>query len=300
MYYLIYGFLYLLSLLPFPIIYGIGSGVYILLYYVFGYRREVVMQNLFIAFPEKSEAERLRIAKQFYKSFIDTFIETIKVISMSDKEFDKRTVGDFDQVNALIAQGRNIQVMGGHQFNWEFANLVFAKRLNVLNIGVYGAIGNKTMERVFLKIRSKYGTLLVSTAEFKLRTKELTANPYAMYLVADQNPLPQNGYWMYYFSKPVPFIMGPHKAAVKTNSVIVFSSFYKVKRGHYSFNIDQIIEQPTQYKPEAIALMYRNYLESVIRKQPENYLWSHRRWRYDYSVAYQQNWIDTKPAPIVN
>ena len=59
------------------------------MYYVFGYRKTVVMGNLAIAFPEKSLTEREVIASAFYKNFVDTFIETIKLLSMSDAEFDK-------------------------------------------------------------------------------------------------------------------------------------------------------------------------------------------------------------------
>ena len=89
MYYLVYGFLYLVSLLPFSILYLLSDFVYILMYYVFGYRKTVVMGNLAIAFPEKSLTEREVIASAFYKNFVDTFIETIKLLSMSDAEFDK-------------------------------------------------------------------------------------------------------------------------------------------------------------------------------------------------------------------
>ena len=95
MYYIIYGFLYLVSLLPFTIIYFISDAVYFFLYHVFGYRRAVVMANLKIAFPEKSEEELTKISKQFYHNLTDTFIEIIKLISMSDKNFDKRCKGDF-------------------------------------------------------------------------------------------------------------------------------------------------------------------------------------------------------------
>ena len=91
MYYLIYGFLYLLSLLPMWILYGISDLLYVLIFYVFGYRKTVVLQNLAIAFPEKSQQERVLIAKKFYRNFIDTFIETIKLFSASE-EFMRQAI----------------------------------------------------------------------------------------------------------------------------------------------------------------------------------------------------------------
>src|SRR6185295_3223576 len=113
MYYVVYGLLYLVSLLPFFILYLFSDFAYILIYYVFGYRKKVVMDNLTIAFPEKSPADLERIASQFYKNFVDNFIETIKLLSLSDAQFDKRCTGDFDLINRIAANGRNIQLMGG-------------------------------------------------------------------------------------------------------------------------------------------------------------------------------------------
>ena len=83
MYYIIYGLFYLLSLLPMRILYIISDGIYLIVYHVIGYRRKVVMSNLELAFPEKSNAERVKIAKSFYHKLLDSFIETIKLVSAS-------------------------------------------------------------------------------------------------------------------------------------------------------------------------------------------------------------------------
>jgi KDO2-lipid IV(A) lauroyltransferase len=295
-YHLIYGLLYLVSLLPFRLFYGLGWMVYALLYYIVRYRRNVVAGNLAIAFPEKSAQERKQIEKQFYKNFVDTFVETIKCLSISTEEFDRRCVGDFSAVNKLLSQGRNFQFLGAHLFNWEYANLVISRRINTRNIGVYGAIKNPIFERIFLKLRSRFGSILVSTAAFRQQAKALTAEQYAMYLVADQNPRPQDGYWMYLFSQPAPFIPGPHRASLKTGSVIAFIQFRRLKRGYYSFDVIEIIEDPSYLTPITLARKYRDFLEQVIREQPDNYLWSHRRWRHSYYPEFAANWIDDRAA----
>jgi len=120
MYYVIYGLLYILSLLPFSILYFISDLLYILLYYVIGYRLNIVKNNLLIAFPEKTEGERTAITKQFYKNLIDTFIETIKMVSLSKEKFLQRCNGNFEVLNSLIERGKNIQLQSAHQFNWEY------------------------------------------------------------------------------------------------------------------------------------------------------------------------------------
>ena len=167
MFYPVYGLLYLLSRLPFPVLYCISDGIYFLLYYVFGYRRKIVTSNLTIAFPEKSEAELTKIAKQFYHNLTDTFVEIIKLISMNEQTFDKRCKGDFSMIEDLVAKGKNIQLHAGHQFNWEFGSLFMSKTIKTIpTYAVYMPIKNSAMEKLFLKIREKYGTVFIKATEF--------------------------------------------------------------------------------------------------------------------------------------
>src|SRR4051812_43713521 len=114
MYYLIYGFLYLFSLLPLRILYLVSDFFYFLVYYVLGYRKKIVLQNLTIAFPEKTADEKKRIAKKFYRNFTDTFIETIKFISAGERYFKKHLTGDMQILRELHKKGKKCQVHLGH------------------------------------------------------------------------------------------------------------------------------------------------------------------------------------------
>lgn len=113
MYYIVYGLLYSFSLLPFFILYGISDVIAFTLFTLLGYRKKVVMANLGIAFPEKTEQERLKIARQFYRNFTDTFMETLKLLSLSERQISKRGLMDVSEVLPLIQSGKNIQIMGG-------------------------------------------------------------------------------------------------------------------------------------------------------------------------------------------
>src|SRR4051812_29155104 len=117
-----YALLYLISLLPWRVLYFISDGFYVLAYYIFGYRRKVVMSNLLIAFPLKTEAERTRIAKDFYHNFLDTFVEMVKFLSLSDENFSKRLTGNFDLLTQLYSTGQNVQLHSAHFFNIEYLN----------------------------------------------------------------------------------------------------------------------------------------------------------------------------------
>jgi len=289
MYYIVYGFLYIFSLLPLSVLFLFSDLAYFILYYVAGYRKELVVSNLLIAFPEKTEEERKKIAKQFYLNFTDTFMETIKMISISRQELERRSHPDFQYVNELIDKGKNVHMMAGHQFNWEFAQLLYALNLKAPFVGIYMPVNNKIFDRISFKFRQRYGTILISAKDFKNKMHTVFAKQYILALAADQNPgSPVNAYWMNFFGKPAPFVTGPAKGAVKNNTAVVFVAFEKPKRGHYSFKVIPITENGASHTPQELTVLYKNVLEETIRKNPSNYLWSHRRWRHEWKEGYAQ------------
>lgn len=299
MYYLIYGLLYLFSLLPFPLIYGVSDLIYLCVYYLFGYRKKEVMNNLTIAFPEKSLAERIVIAKKFYRNLTDTFLEAIKLMSISEKEFQKRVTINLDEVIRLAEKGKRIQFHCGHQFGWEWGNWIIAQKMKIPWVGIYMKISNKSIDKIFYNIRSRQGTILIAVQDFKNSMHKVLDKQYSIGLAADQNPgIPSNAYWLNFFNRPAPFVTGPDKAAIKNNSAVVFVKFVKLQRGYYKFETEIIKENSKECLPGEITIAYRNFLEKTIREQPDNYLWSHRRWKWPYKKEYQERWIDNKPATL--
>lgn len=287
MYYLVYVPLYLLSLLPLRVLYWLGDGAYAVIFYILKYRRGIVKQNLQLAFPEKTAAERAAVEKQFYHNLVDTFIETIKFISISKKEILRRSTGEFELINSLIEKGANIHLMAGHQFNWEFANLLYAMNLKIPFVGIYMPIANKHIDRIFYRFRSSYGTILISAQDFKNKMHSVFSKQYMLALAADQNPgHPGNAYWMPFMGKPAPFVTGPAKGAVKNNTAVIMVGFEKVKRGYYHFHTTLLARDGSQHSPRELTVLYKNALEAIIRRDPANYLWSHRRWKYEWKPEY--------------
>ncbi len=300
MYYLIYWSLYLVSLLPNFILYGISDFFYFIIYYIIGYRKDVVFANLDIAFPEKTKKEKIVIAKKFYINFIDTFIETIKMVSMSDNQFSKMVEIDLDKVIAIANKGKSIQFHAGHQFNWELANWSIAQKMPIPFVGVYMKISNPHLNKIFYDLRQKKGTILVATHEFRNRMHQLLSTQYSIGLAADQNPgIISNGFWLHFFGRPVPFVTGPDKGAIKNNTAVVFVELIKVRRGKYRFETTVIAEDTATLKEGQLTCMYRDLLEATIRKNPDNYLWTHRRWKSVFEPFFVNKWIDVVPPPTM-
>lgn len=288
MYYVIYAIFYLLSLLPWAILYLLGDFVCFILNHVLRYRREVVMSNLAIAFPEKSQRERKRIADKFYHNFCDTFIETIKLLSLSRSALDKRFIADIEPINEFYrTTGRNIQLHGGHYFNWEIINAGFAKHLQFPFLGVYMPIKNKSLNKLFYNLRAKYGTILIPATEFRTRFKEFADDRYALGLVADQKPAaPDRAYWVDFFGKPTAFVTGPEKGARLHDTIVVFVNFYKLKRGYYGVEYEVATTEPQKMAEGELTIAFARFLEQAVRKRPDNYLWSHKRWKWGYEEKY--------------
>lgn len=294
MYYLVYALLYLLSLLPWFVIYGLSDLLAFLTFHVFGYRKQVVLDNLRLAFPEKTALERIGIAKKFYRNFSDTVLETIKVISLSDKGLDRHFKVNEDTmelISGIVRSGRTCQIHAMHNFNWEFVNMGVARALPVPFLGVYMPLKNRILERIFRRFRSRYGTVLVPATAFKKNfeqvEKDYARTAYALALVADQSPgKPGDAWWLNFFGTATAFIPGPEKAARERSLGVVFAHFYKVSRGRYTFDALLATEDASATAPGALTLAYARYVEDCIRKCPDNYLWSHRRWKHGYKPEY--------------
>ena len=293
MYYLIYGFLYLLSLIPWRVMYVISDLLYALMYYVIRYRKEVVFKNLSIAFPEKTEQERIKIAKEFYRNFTDTFIETIKLLSISTKNFEKRfTCNDIHVLNDLYATGQSVELGSGHYFNWEFGNLGIARLSKYPFLGVYMPLSNPAFNKIIYNLRSRYGTILLPATQFRAAFQKYSKDIYMLGLVADQSPSgPDIAYWTEFFGKMTPFVKGPEKGAKANNTAVIYAYYYKVKRGYYALDLKLITTNPSSLADGQLTKKMIHEIEQSIRQNPANYLWSHRRWKFEFDAEKYQSAI---------
>jgi KDO2-lipid IV(A) lauroyltransferase len=287
MFYIIYGILYAISLLPLKVLYLISDFAYLLLYYVIGYRKQVVFSNLKQAFPEKTEKERKTIAKKFYRNFTDNFIEFIKLVSASPAFINRHFYGDYSIFHNLYAEGRRGQVLLAHNFNWELACLAVASKVKQPFLVVYMPIGSETMDKIFMKVRSKTGAIMLPATDMRNAIIPYRNKSYLLILVADQNPgNPSAAVWCNFFGKPTPFVRAPESGARRGNTPVVFCKIIKERRGYYQLFLEMGEETPNKLKEGELTRHYVNYLQSFISEHPEMWLWSHRRWKWNWKEEY--------------
>jgi KDO2-lipid IV(A) lauroyltransferase len=280
---LTYPFIWLFSRLPMRILYIKSDVFFFLIYYVFRYRKKVVLENLKLAFPEKSEAERIKIAKGFFKHFTDLFMESVKAFSISEKEILKRyTYKNPEFVNNYTKQGRSIVLVAAHQANWEWSislPLVLDGKIN----GAYTKLGNTYFEKAVRTSREKFGVLGYKTSEtVKGMQKNFIEKTQGLYiLLSDQSPQVQKTfYWSTFFGIKVPMHTGAEMLAKKFDLVVINYVTRKVKRGYYETEFQLITETPKEFDNYQITDKYIDLTESNIKQQPELYLWSHKRFKH--------------------
>ena len=292
MYYIVYGFFYVFSLLPWRFFYLLSDGISFLLFAVFKYRREVVLQNLAIAFPEKTKEEHLKIAKQFYRDFTDHFLESIKLISISKKELNKRFQCDYSPMNDLYDSGLNITLLSGHFFNFEFANTAYAINMRYPFVGVYMPLSNKIFDQLFYTIRTRFDTNLVAATHFKKEFSVYAKGRYVLGLIGDQNPgNPGNSYWTNFFGRMTCFVKGPEKGARYNKNAVILCYIFKTQRGYYQSKLKVLTTDPSTLPEGEITKQMVAFFEESIRKNPSNYLWSHRRWKWQYDENKHQHLV---------
>ncbi len=241
------------------------------------------MQNISRAFPDKTEAEKIQIAKEFYRNFTDSFIEIIKLLTVSKKDFRKRFSSNVEVMNDLYDHVPSVALVSGHFFSWEFVNYQVALEGKFNFLVVYMPVANKAFDKLIYKLRSRFGSNMISATNYRAEFLKHAKTKYSMGLVADQAPgNPDNAYWVPFFGKLTPFVKGPEKSSKSANSAVIFVDFQKPKRGFYHFEYTLITTEPKNFPEGGITKEMVRMIEEGIRKEPANYLWSHRRWKHEF------------------
>ena len=282
-YILIYPLLWFISIMPFRILYLISDGLYVLLYYIIGYRKKVVTNNLKLVFPEKSEKEIFGIRKKFYKHLCDMFLEMAKTMNISEIELKKRfKILNPEECKRLESLNKSVILMYGHYASWEWS-VELQNHVNFKGLGVYKKLANTYFDKLAKAIRSKYNTQLISTKEAvstindyeNKGIKSMTA------FISDQSPrLTKDVYWGTFMGIDVPCFTGAERLAKKLDLAIAYLKVTKLKRGYYEAEIITLAENPNDYNDYELTDMFLREVEKQIYEAPEYYFWTHKRWKH--------------------
>ena len=276
-----YLVVYLISLLPFRVIYILSDGLYLILYYLIGYRRKVVRTNLENSFPEKSAAEILKIEKTYFRFMADLIMENVKLLSMGRESINKRFVlVNHGFVQDLLDQDQSILLATSHYGNWEWAAPGISSIFKGKIIGVYKPLSNQDVEKVINGIRSQFGVLLVPMKQ-TIRTIAEQTEIYMAVLVSDQTPTRhEKNYFIDFLNQPTSVFQGLEKIGKLTGNPIVYMHIDRPKRGFYEAHFKMLYNKPQETEENEITKAYNLELETIIKTKPEFWIWSHKRWKH--------------------
>ena len=257
------------------------------MYYVVGYRKKVVKNNLNESFPDKSDKERLMIEKEFYRHFCDCIVESIKLLHVTDEQMTKRMKFlNLDLVREISKDGKPIFMTMGHYGNWEWVPSLNIHELNNLLLAqIYRPLRNKAADKFFLKLRSRFGSESIpknDTLREIIRYRKENKQPMIGF-IADQTPSPNNiHYWTMFLNQETPCLTGPEKIGKKIGANILFLDVVKVKRGYYEATVRVISTDAKNTAEFEITELYMQSMQKMILRNPSYWLWTHKRWKHKH------------------
>ncbi|WP_347216817.1 lysophospholipid acyltransferase family protein [Chryseobacterium sp.] len=281
--------LFFISKLPLRILYIFSDVIFFLNYYLVGYRKKVITQNLRNSFPDKSEDEIRKIRKKFYRNFSDYLVETIKSFSISETEARVRMQHiNQDLFHEVKAEGKNIILLAGHVFNWEWINALARIVPQKHCHPVYRKVNSNFWENQMKKVRNKFGNEALEANEVIRNIFKSPNNGDSIYMfVADQTPhFSHVTYGLDFLNQRTPAFIGYDKLATRMDLAFIYCEMKKVKRGYYQVNYYRIYPDQEKFTEHEVVRKFHKMLENTLHKRPDNYLWSHRKWKYQDSIKF--------------
>lgn len=274
--------------MPLWLLYTIADFLFVVLYHMVRYRRKVALKHISDSFPDKNHNEHQRVCRKFYRNFADYIVETIKLGHISDREMMSRMTFDgMETIDKLLRDGKSIVAYFSHTFNWEWAPSItlwsdMKPGIDAEFCQVYRPLRNKWFDAYMLKLRSRFHPLSFPKSNtlrelLKLRKEGM---PSITGFMSDQKPSHGDPTRVLMFlNHPTAFITGTETLARKLKMAVVYWDMTKVKRGRYNISMKLLTEDASTLPPMELTDRYARLLEDTIRRDPSNWLWTHKRWK---------------------
>ena len=248
--------------------YLLSDILYFIAYHLAGYRRRVVRENLAACFPDKTEQERRKIERQYYRHMCDLLIEGAYNLVASPEAIKRRyRLTNRQLVDRYYEQGRTVVLMSAHYGNWEY--MVSSLNMQLLHhgIGVGKPLDDKSVAAFITRRRTRYGTQVVDQSDVRQHVAfyDRYHVPCALMMLSDQSPSnPHKSYWTQFLGRDTAFLYGAEYFARKYNYPVLYYSVRKVKRGYYEVTFSPLCERPEEVPQYTIVERYVRRLEQEI------------------------------------
>lgn len=273
-------FFKLISRLPFSWLYGISNVMSFVLRH--SYRRSVVISNLETSFPTKTKDEISALLPGIYRNISDVFVETVKSHHMSREELAQRVkFVNIGVLNTYVQSKTSLYLLAAHQCNWEWLLLAISSQLPMQADVVYKPLKNREMDNFLLKNRERFGAHLIAKDDALMEILKRRDKLRCICIAADQLPMQStNKFWTPFLNKETAFYMGPEQLPKFTGLPVFFMYIWRTKRGYYNIEFIPLAKPPYAKGKIDILPKYVAEAEIMINRNPADWLWSHKRWKY--------------------
>ncbi|MCB0428477.1 MAG: lysophospholipid acyltransferase family protein [Flavobacteriales bacterium] len=289
-YYLILFFCYSIALLPLPARKALASLVAFFLGYIVRYRHGVIRRNLEHALPAMERRERSALQRRIYRHLGDQFLEVISQLHITRKNIARYcTVTNPEVLARYYAEGKNIVAVLGHHGNWELASIALSHFGPHQAVAIYKPLSSHISDRLFHKIRCRLGLQLVTMKDTMRHFTSKHERPHLTIFAGDQSPMKSEiQHWCRFLNQDTPVYLGAEKIARKYDIPVLFVEMIQVKRFCYKLTLHKVTDHPKEEPTFAITNHHTRMLEEAIMRQPELWLWSHKRWKHSPEHAHSQ------------
>lgn len=278
-----YPILWLVSILPFPLLYLFSDAVYVVVYHGIGYRKKIVRDNLALALPHLSDQERLVIEKKFFHHLCDIFMEMAKTITISEKEIEKRYVlKNLDLYLDMEKKNKSIALVCAHYASYEWA-VSMNRHTTFEGYGIYKKLANPHFDKLVKDIRNRFKATLITTRETipTIKKNAISGHLGTYGFASDQSPqLSATYHWHRFMGIEVPVHTGAEMLAKRFDMNVIFLKTKKVKRGYYEATFEVLSLDAKSVPNYDITDDFLSRVEKQIHEAPEFYLWTHKRWKH--------------------
>jgi KDO2-lipid IV(A) lauroyltransferase len=276
----------LLGALPLPVVYRLSDALHFVVFRVFRYRYQVIRRNLSNSFPEKSAAERERIAVANERYFCDLFLETFKLLNWSVADLSRHVTHEgFELHGPALAEKKNLVFILGHMGNWEWYGAKYGAISPFQIFTIYHPLSSPGFDELLYGMRRRWRTRLIRMKGATRKIRRLVERdledrrPFVIGFIGDQSPRPEAAYWTRFLNQDTAVFRGVERTAREYDFPVVYASVRRPARGKYHVRLELLTDRPRELPEGEILERFIRRLESDIREQPEIWLWTHKRWK---------------------
>ena len=302
-YAVVLGVRILVFVLPRRLSLYVGDAIGMVFHFLYGTRRELAVDNLRTAFPNRTDSECRLILRKTFSQLGRHIVEFLKFGAMTAEEMMQYVeIEGEEHVETAMAKGCGVMYFAWHFGFWELQIMVHAFRFERI-VMVARTLDNPFLEKLIKRIRTRVGTTVLSRQGAIQGLLRALKNSGSVGMMVDQHMQDRSAVEVNYFGRPAATTSAIASLALRTGAPIIPVFALPLSGGRYRMVYENPVEPPDATERDAVRLYTQrctDRLEARVRKDPHLWLWMHRRWRVSPTSLVEVEENDTGPENVVS